>query len=403
MSHPAPPSPPRGRRPHATARRGASAFAALAALVLAACSGEPPPPPPDAGPAISGTTVRFPRRVEGIRTDAVQDAGTTTLTLPGRLAWDEDRTVRVFPPFAGRVTALRVQVGDAVRAGQPLAEIAAPEFGQAVADARRAEADEALARETAARQRELNEAGLVAAKDLREAQAVLSRAEIERQRARARLAQLGAGDGAATFTLRAPIAGVVVERSLATGQEVRPDADRPLVVVTDPSRLWVWLDAPESALPQLAPMPAGSVLKLHSGAWGNREFDAKLLRAEDAIDATSRTFRLRAAVANPDRLLKAEMFVTATFPLPAGAVDRPIEHVPVNAVLLVDGRQHVFVADPDGGFTRTEVQVVREMPGRVGVTGLEPGQRVVVEGNLFLQQILARGSAPKSAQAEPRK
>ncbi|HMS81788.1 MAG TPA: efflux RND transporter periplasmic adaptor subunit, partial [Burkholderiaceae bacterium] len=145
MSPPAPPSPPRGRRPHATARRGAPAIAALAALVLAACSGEPPPPPPDAGPAISGTTVRFPRRVEGIRTDAVQDAGTTTLTLPGRLAWDEDRTVRVFPPFAGRVTALRVQVGDAVRAGQPLAEIAAPEFGQAVADARRAEADEALA------------------------------------------------------------------------------------------------------------------------------------------------------------------------------------------------------------------------------------------------------------------
>lgn len=370
--------------------------AACAGLVaLAACSAEPPPPPPDSGPSISGTTVRFPRRVEGIRTEPVQDAGTTMLTLPGRLAWDEDRTVRVFPPFAGRVTALRAQVGDAVRAGQPLAEIAAPEFGQAVADARRAEADVALARETAGRQRELHDAGLVAAKDLREAQAALSRAEIERQRTRARLAQLGASGGGSGFTLRAPIDGVVVERAVSPGQEVRPDGDKALFTVTDPARLWVWLDAPESALPQLAPMRAGAPLKLHSGAWGTREFEAKLVRTEDSIDASSRTFRLRATVANPDRLLKAEMYVTATFPLPAGTADRPIEHVPVTAVLLVDGRQQVFVAEPDGGFTRTEVSIVREMPGRVGVVGLEPGQRVVVEGNLFLQQILARGALPK--------
>ncbi len=394
-----PPRRPRRRRP-----LRALAGAGLVALAgLAACSAEPPPPVPDAGPSISGTTVRFPRRVEGIRTEPVQDAGTTTLTLPGRLAWDEDRTVRVFPPFAGRVTALRAQVGDTVRAGQPLAEIAAPEFGQATADARRAEADEALARETVARQRELLDAGLVAAKDLREAQAALSRAEIERQRTRARLAQLGATNGASTFTLRAPIAGVVVERALNAGQEVRPDGDRPLFVVTDPSRLWLWLDAPESALPQLAPMPAGTLLKLHSGAWGDREFEARLLRTEDAIDATARTFRLRAAVANPERLLKAEMYVTATFPLPAGVADRPIEHVPTAAVLLVDGRQQVFVADPDGGFTRTEVKVVREMPGRVAVLGLEPGKRVVVEGNLFLQQILARGAAvPKAGRGEPK-
>ena len=393
---------PLARRPGG--RRALRAVACAALVALAACTAEPPPPMPDSGPSISGTTVRFPRRVEGIRTEPVQDAGTTILTLPGRLSWDEDRTVRVFAPFPGRVTALRAQVGDAVRAGQPLAEIAAPEFGQAIADARRADADEALARETVERQRELLEAGLIAAKTLREAQAALSRAEIERQRARARLAQLGATSDAATFTLRAPIAGVVVERALGPGQEVRPDGDAPLFVVTDPSRLWLWLDAPESALPQLAPMPPGTPLKLHSGAWGQREFEARLLRTEDAIDATSRTFRLRAAVANPDRLLKAQMYVTATFPLPSGTADRPIEHVPTAAVLLVDGRHHVFVADPDGGYTRTEVTVARELPGRVGVLGLEPGQRVVVEGNLFLQQILARGAAvPKAGRGEPKR
>jgi cobalt-zinc-cadmium efflux system membrane fusion protein len=394
------------RPPSRRLRHRASTLALAAAALLAACSAEPPPPAPDPGPAISGTTVRFPRRVEGIRTEAVQDAGTTTLSLPGRLAWDEDRTVRVFAPFGGRVVKPLAQVGDTVRAGQPLAELAAPEFGQAMADARRAESEQKLAEETLSRQRELHEAGLVAAKDLREAQAALERARIEQQRTRARLAQLGASAGAdgASYVLRAPIAGVVVERTINPGQEVRAEGgDKPLYVITDPSRMWAWIDAPESALPQLAAMPAGTALKLQSGAWGNREFEARLLRTEDAIDATTRTFRLRASVANPDRLLKGEMFVTATFPLPDGQSDVPVEHVPVSAVLLVDGRHQVFVADPDGGFTRTEVKVLRELPGRVGVTGLQPGQRVVVEGQLFLQQILARGSAPKAAQAEGRK
>jgi len=402
----APHRPPRGVRPRIGL--GALHRALTVALVgaLAACSAEAPPPAAlDPGPSISGTTIRFPGRVEGLRTELVQGAGSTTLSLPGRLAWDEDRTVRVFSPFAGRVIKPLVQVGDPVRIGQPLAEVAAPEFGQATADARKAEAELKLADDTLKRVRELNDAGLVPTKDVREAEAGVARAGIERQRTQARLTQLGAGSGGATnYVLRAPIAGVVVERSINAGQELRSDGgDKPLYVITDPSRLWAWLDAPETALPQLASVSTGTVLKLASGAWAGREFAARLVRKEDAIDATSRTFKLRAAVDNPDRLLKAEMFVTATFPLPEGVSDRPIEHVPTSAVLLVDGKQTVFVADADGSFTRMPVKVVNELPGRVGVVGLEPGQRVVVEGNLYLQQILVRGVTPRPAQTEAKK
>jgi hypothetical protein len=65
----------------------------------------------------------------------------------------------------------------------------------------------------------------------------------------------------------------------------------------------------------------------------------------------------------------------------------------------------VFVADPDGGFTRTEVKVTREMVSRTAVQGLAANQKVVVEGSLFLQQILAgakmpaQGASGTSAQA----
>ncbi len=376
----------------------------IATLVatLAACS-PPATPPAEPGPTVSGTTVRFHGRPEGIRLEAVQDAGSTTLTLPGRLAWDEDVTERVFTPFSGRLTKPLVQVGDRVKAGQPLAEVASAEFGETTAAARRAEADARLASQTLARLRDLHAAGLVPRKDLLEAQALADRAAIERERTRTRLAQVGATGKASDFILRAPIDGVVVERAVNPGQEVRADqAGSPLFVITDPMRLWAWLDAPESALPRLAGAEIGDPVRIVSGAWPGRTFAARLLRKEDAIDPTARTFRLRAAVENPERALKAEMFVTASLALPDDAGGKPIENIPAAAVLLIDGQHQVFVRDGDNGFTRVPVEVVRELPGRVGVTGLPQGTSVVVEGNLFLQQILGRAGSTRTAQSTAR-
>src|SRR2546421_8812679 len=78
-----------------------------------------------------------------------------TLRFNGRLVWNEDRTVRVFAPFAGRVTAIAVRPGDHVKARQSLAVLAAPELGMAQAEARRAEQDHSLAQKNLARVEEL--------------------------------------------------------------------------------------------------------------------------------------------------------------------------------------------------------------------------------------------------------
>ena len=269
---------------------------------------------------------------------------------------------------------------------------------------RRPTTDLKLAQDTLARSRDLLDAGLVPAKEVREAEASASRAAIEAQRAQARLSQAGGGEGP-NYVLRSPIAGVVVERAANPGQELRADGGgAPLYVITDPTRLWVWLDAPESLMPQLSRLARGTAVQVTSAAWPERHFEATLLRAEDAIDPSVRTFRMRATVANPARMLKAEMFVTARVAPPDDEREKAIEHVPDAAVLLVDGRRHVFVQAAEDTYSRVEVTVVRELPGRVAVTGLQPGQRIVVEGSLYLQQILARsGDARGTAPVETRR
>jgi len=357
----------------------------IALLLLAACERKPEPPPGQK-PLVQGSSVKFPGQspaVQRIAVERVASPGESDLVLPGRLTWNEEATTRVFPPFAGRVMRILVRPGDAVRAGQALAEMASPDFGQAQADARKAEADLAFAAKSLERARDLNAHGVLAAKDVQQAEADHAKAQAEADRALGRLTVYGQSAGSPTFALRSPVAGTVVERNINPGQEVRPDQPgAPLFVVTDPKRLWIVLDASEAQLPWLEP---GLPLVITSNQFPGDAFSGELRQVSDFIDPTSRTLKLRGEVPNPQRQLKAEMFVNARLRLPKG--DMP--SVSSRAVYLSGNRQFVFVRSAPGTFTRRGVRTGPEVEGRMPVlAGLHEGDEVVVGGNLFLDQIL---------------
>ena len=347
----------------------------------------------EARPVVQGQNVIFPAEAPGIRRIAVERVAPPTerdIVLPGRLTWDEDRTVRVFPPFAGRVTRILVHVGDTVRAGQPLAQIASPDFGQAQADARKARADLALSTQSLDRARELNAHGVLSTKDLQQAEADQAKARAEADRALERLEAHGQALGAGAFSLKSPIAGTVVERNLNPGQELRPDQPgAPLFVVSDPARLWIVLDANEAQLPYLRP---GMQLVVMSNQLPDDAFAGELRQVADFIDPASRTLKLRGDVPNRQRQLKAEMFVSARLRLPKA--DAP--QVDARAVFLSGNRNFAFVRTAPGTFTRRAVRVGPEVDGRMPVlSGLQAGDEVVVTGNLFLEQMVAsRRSEP---------
>lgn len=360
-----------------------------AALLLTACA-KPEPEKPAALPTVSGQVISFPGGQDpaALRVAPVESSADRAVQLSGRLGWNEDRTARVYAPYAGRVDQLLVAVGQTVARGQALARLSSADVGQAQADLHKAEADQTLARQAATRARELHEAGVVARKDLEQAEADLARAGAEAARAKARLAQYGlatGGNGGAVglaYTLAAPLAGVVVERNSNPGAEVRTDVQGPpLFTISDPATLWATIDLDET---QLALVKPGQVLGLSAAAWPDRQFEAKVLSVGAAVDPSSRTVKLRAQVDNPERLLKAEMFVTARLANPAG-----LPLVASDAVFLRGERQSVFVALGKGRYERRDVQLRPAGPERWAVVkGLAAGDKVVVGGALFLNQQL---------------
>ena len=299
----------------------------------------------------------------------------------GRVAYDENHTTRISSPIAGRVLALHAEVGDSVRAGQALAELDSPDLGTAEADWQKARADELRKQRAFERAKTLFDGEVLARKDFEGAQADADQARSETRRAALRMRNLNAaGSQNGVFRLKAGLSGIVAERQINPGQEVRPDMAAPLFVITALDTLWVLVDVPEQ---MVALLHAGQGAVVESDAWPGMQFPARVDRVGILLDPGTRRVQVRCTLKNPQYKLKPEMFAKVSF-LPDGAALQAIA-LP-NTSLFVEGRySFVFVQTKPGTFEKRRVNVRRSEGDRSFIdTGLADGDQVVTEGAFLL-------------------
>ena len=347
-------------------------------------------------PSVEGQTLTFPAdspQLAALAVATVTESTTPPVRFPGRVVWDDNLTTRVYTPLGGRVTKVLADVGSEVSSNTALSLIASPDFGQAQADANRAAADSLLAERTLSRVRELFDHGAAPQKDLQSAEADSQRARSEKERAGVRLKLYGdAASGVdQLYRLTSPLGGVVVERNLNPGQEVRADtmlanSDKlaaPLFVVTDPTHVWVLVDVAEQDLPQFK---AGMAVTVQSRAFPEESFRGNVDLISEQIDTATRMVRVRASVENSERLLKSEMLVSVAL---AATLTAGLE-VPAKAVYLKGEQHFLFREAGNGRFARVPVKIGPERDGRMPILqGLKSGDRVVSDGCLLLEQIVA--------------
>lgn len=300
---------------------------------------------------------------------------------PGRVAYDENQTTRISSPIAGRVLSAPVEIGDQVRAGQILAQLDAPDLATAEADWQKARADDVRKQRAFERTKQLFDAEVVARKDFEGAEAEVRQARSETRRTSLRMRNLSASGGQnGVYNLKASLAGVVTERQINKGQEIRPDLPAPLFVITDLDHLWVIVDVPEQAA---ALLHAGQRAMVDSEAWPGVAFAASVERVGLLLDAGTRRVQVRCRVQNQERKLKPEMFARVSF-LSQGS-DRQGVVLP-NTSLFIEGRySHVFVQTHPGTFERRRVHVRNTERDRSFIdSGLAAGEAVVTEGAFLL-------------------
>lgn len=303
-----------------------------------------------------------------------------TIDAPGTIEAAPEKLVKIAPPLGGRIVRLHHQLGDAVKAGDPLVTIDSPDLGSAYNDQIKAQAALLQARREFDRQKALKDDDISAGKDFEAAQLALSAAESDARATSNRLAQLGASASAGSrreYVLRAPIAGRVVEMNGAQGS-YWSDTTASIMTVADLSTVWLAASVAEK---DLAQMFVGQTARIVPNAYASREFDGKVKYIGDLLDPDTRTARVRVAIDNRSGLFKPGMFARVSFSGPAHSALL----VPATALLQSGLYTRVFVEQAPFRYESRIVSVGTTVGDRVEVlSGLKAGERIVVKDGVLL-------------------
>ena len=260
------------------------------------------------------------------------------LTIAAEGVVEAIRQTTLGAQVAGRIVALEVKAGDAVRAGQVLVRIDARSADQGVA-ASRAQIAEAEANLANARRKYERNRDLVAQKFV--SQAALDQADAEYKAAQAQLSAITANAGQAAAaqsvtTIAAPYAGMVGATHAELGDMAQPG--RALVTVFDPRELRVTATVPQSAL---AKVKLDAPIRIEIPALG-KSVTALKATVIPLADARTHTTRIRLDLPAADGLLPGQFararFITGTtraLAIPETALVRRGE---VTAVYRVDAQ-----------------------------------------------------------------
>jgi cobalt-zinc-cadmium efflux system membrane fusion protein len=329
----------------------------------------------------------------------LRDLPTDEIVTPGKLEANPNRVSKVVLPVAGRVMTVLVKVGDAVKKDQPLLTIQSPDADAAMSaylSARAAEgqAEVALgkAQADADRASDLFEHNAVAKKDVQASENALAQAKAGLEQARAtreqslrRLTVLGLSPNGfdQQVVVRAPLSGKVLELSVVPG-EFRNDTTVPLLTLADLSTVWVASQVPETYIRFVRP---GERVQISLAAFPGETFEGRVSRIADTVDPQTRTVKVHAELDNSRGQLRPEMY---------GSIHhiegtKPTAVVPAGAVIQSGERSMVFVETSAGRFERRAVNIGARAGDVVRVvSGLSPGDTVVVDGAMLLQGLLRR-------------
>jgi cobalt-zinc-cadmium efflux system membrane fusion protein len=334
------------------------------------------------------------------RADA--SAATAASTYPARVVVPPTQQRVVATPLPGLLLTLTVAAGDTVAAGQRLGTLRSLQVQELQRDGVQAGSQAALAAQVLARDEQLFSEGLIAQSRLQASRAAQQQAQAlatERQRA---LALTGAGAGldvrgagapggeaGGALALTSPIAGTVLEVGATPGQRI--DSATPVARIAALGTLWLELQVGAADADSLQ---IGSAVQVVGQAASGR-----VLRIGQAVDPATQTVLVRAELSGaaasrvrPGQLLEVQVAhhatSTATAAIAAGAgtaaPGAAVTLLPAAAVLRLGTGQAVFVEGAAGQYTLQPVQARPAAGGRMAVSGLAPGARVVVQGTAAL-------------------
>jgi len=368
----------------------------LIALVLVAGCGK--------APAVMRDTTAVARDPNRVKVDSAQRERfkiervdsvrfTPIISTTGTVAFSADHSTQVLAPMSGPVTRILVNPGASVHPGEALAAVSSPDFASAVSAYRKADAVWQNAKKIADLDEQLFKNDALARRELDQARTDLAGAGADKESAMLQLTALGVDQATITAVeqgkvagpieamIRAPIAGTLVEKLITPGQLLQAGTT-PCFTIADLSSVWVMANVFEA---DIRSVHQGDVALVTTEA-SSDTLPGVVDYVAALVDPNTRATAVRLVVPNRYELLKRDMLVQV---LLHSKTSRKGLVVPVSAVLRDDENlPFLYVAMPDGSFARRRIDLGGRLANGYAITsGLAAGERIVVDGSLYLSTL----------------
>ncbi|WP_339515146.1 efflux RND transporter periplasmic adaptor subunit [Pseudomonas sp. RL_15y_Pfl2_60] len=311
----------------------------------------------------------------------------TSISLPGEIRFDENRTAHVVPRVAGVVESVAVTLGQKVKKGELLAVITSQQVSEQRSEFAAAQRRAELARTTYKRERQLWQDKISAEQDYLQAKQDLQEAEIQLNNARQKVSAISGSastNGGSRYELRAPFDGSVVEKHIVLGEVVSETSNT--FTISDLSEVWATFNISPKDLNQVQ---VGKRVKISAPELGT-QLSGEVSYVGSLLGEQTRTATARVTVKNPQGAWRPGLFVSVLLATQTRNVGITL---PEQAIQTVEEQPAVFVR-VDGGFIAQPIVLGARDSGYVEISeGLAAGAEVASVGSFTLKSELGKSSA----------
>lgn len=306
-----------------------------------------------------------------------------TINLTGKVSFNDENVVRVFPLISGIAQDVKVMLGDYVTKGQTLAVIKSSEMAGYSTDLITAQSNLQVAKKNLDVTSDMYKSGLASSRDYLEAQTGYEQAKASLTKAE-RILQINGGSTNGSYTVKAPISGFVVEKFLTNNMAIRPDNSTNLFTISDLKNVWVLANVYEANIPYIKP---GNSVNVTTVSYPDKIFKGKIDKIMNVLDPTNKVMKVRIVLPNPDYLLKPEMFANVT--VYSSSDGKEGLTIPSKALIFDNSQYYVLVYNSAKDLSIRPVEIANSSNDKTYITsGLKEGERIITSDALLIYQQL---------------
>jgi len=312
--------------------------------------------------------------IDTVRSGEVEDE----LKLTGKITYDEEKVIKIFPQVSGVVSNVKVGIGEQVKEGQILATIKSSEMAGFENDLNNAQSNYEISQKNLNAVEDMYKGGLSSEKEYLIAKNDLKKAESELNKVK-NIESVYGGSKTSEYKILAPISGFIIEKNINPNLQIRPDFSESLFVISDLKNVWVMANVFESDIPKVR---KGYNALIKTLSYPDKIIDGKVDIVYNILDPVSKVMKIRIKLENNDYELKPEMFAYVTIKYSEN-VNKLI--VPSNSVIFDNSKNYVLIYKDKCNIEPREIGIYKSVNEKTYIeSGLKKGEKIVINNALLI-------------------